>query len=257
MKQKSILLKSIENSKNANNTEPIAAIKAVENVQAPRVGLLGNFIIGVAASSRGLGCTHTCIALANYIKKNNSKVAVVEKSTRKHFIELYNEEYKDGLLENSFSINGVDYYPYNSHSIFEILNAGYDYIILDLSVIRYKDEKGKAIITEQYTEMQRANKQILVGGIKDWQINDLGFSLGGESSHNFELYITFCDKDKFSDFRNMIDRKAYFAPFCPDPFNEYEIQNNVFSEMLKDVMITNKGKSSNSNRKGLSKILRR
>jgi hypothetical protein len=198
--------------------------------------IIGNIIIAVAGTSRGVGCTHTAIAIANYIARNGHKVALIEKNSNRHFAQLYDMNYDRGLLNTFFSIDGVDYYPNNYKDLASILSAGYKYIIMDLSVLIYADNKGKAVNYDNFLEMQRANKQILVGGIKEWQLNDFMFTLGGEESLNWNLYITFTDKDMFKQFKNEVDRNVFFAPFCPDPSKVYDEQDFVINEIIGDIL---------------------
>lgn len=237
-----MLLKSIEQDKKE---------VAKEDLQVPEIrgksSIVGTVIIAVAGISRGVGCTHTAIAISNYIAKSGYGVALVEMNTNKHIAQIYDEGYEQGLLEKSFNIDGVDYYYNNSQDLINILSAGYKYIVLDLSLIRGIDDKRKSINNVNFMEMQRANKQILVGGIKDWQLNDFRIALGDEESINWNLYITLSDKDMFSKFKKEMHRNVFFAPYCPDPFKTYDEQDTAISNMLDD----NNQKNFQVRKKGL------
>lgn len=224
-----MLLKSIEQDKK---------VVAKENTQLPilqeKNSIVGTIIIAVAGISRGVGCTHTAIAISNYIAQSGYSVALVEMNANKHIAQIYDEVYEEGLLEKSFNIDGVDYYYNNSQDLIHVLSAGYQYIVLDLSLIRGEGDKGKSINNVNFIEMQRANKQILVGGIKDWQLKDFKIALGGEESTNWNLYITFSDTDMFNNFKKEIDRNVFMAPYCPDPFKTYDEQDIALRHMLND-----------------------
>ena len=97
-----------------------------------------HFILGIASVTPGLGSTHLCIALANYLaSKKGLKTACVELNQSCSFEQL-KTNCNPAILpkidseHQSFRIYDVDYYPNISKSDIPTLsNLGYDVLILD------------------------------------------------------------------------------------------------------------------------------
>lgn len=238
MKKKPMLLKLISQESQQEKSKEKKGYRENSNKMISNK-IIGTVVIAVAGMSRGVGCTHTAISIAQYISSENYSVAIVEMNNHSSFSQIYDESYDIGKLEHSFNINGVDYYTNNAHELMKILNAGYDYIVLDLSLVKKLNEKGLVEIDKNMQEMQRANKQILVVGIKEWQMKDIKVAIGDEYSKNYNLYVTFADKNMFSEFENEIDMNTYLAPFCPDPFEFYKDESLIIYEMIKDLFPEN------------------
>lgn len=252
MKRKKMLLNSIKEENIAKSTSKTKVIREdiisdTKSTVSYENSVVNNIIIAVAGASRGIGCTHAAISIANFIATLNEDVAIIEMNNNNHIAQIFNSGYdiKSGKLEKSFNLEGVDYYPNKSHSLAEILNVGYKYIIMDLSLIRNKGEKGAILNNENYLEMQRANKQILVSGIKDWQLEDLRIAIGGSDTDNWTLYLNFINDDMFDEFIDEVERdKVYKAPFNPDPFNITGELEESIKEILGDILFFKESKKN-------------
>ena len=218
MKHKRILLGVSNNTNKANNSTEYNN-KNVNN-------FLGTIIIAVAGTKHGIGCTHTAICIANYISKCGFPVALIEMNNNKDFSNMYDENFDSGKI-NSFQIDGVDYFAYNTYKFSDVLNAGYKYIVLDLSVLNSDNDN--------YIEFERSHKQILVSGINEWELKSLLIALNNNDMCT--LLVNFADDDMFHDFMKSFKRNAYMLPYCPDIYKSYKEQDIVLHNILNDIMI--------------------
>ena len=93
-------------------------------------------IIGITQTAHGLGVTHLCIALANFMaSKQKKKTACLELSTSDAFSQLYSMP-KDASMPSYFQIHDVDYYPnVQKTDIPMLINSGYEILILDFGIL--------------------------------------------------------------------------------------------------------------------------
>jgi len=232
--------------------------------------LLGTVTVAVAGVSHGVGTTHTAIAIAQFLGRRFSNVAIVELNDSNHFSTLNNPEYKRGKLPGSFVINRVDFYPYKSHDLLEIIQAEYKYLVFDIGLIKNiknkyiskVDIKAGSIIdytnieptndcivekSEYFSELARANCRVVCTGLMEWQINSLTkvFSKDEDFSR-WNFYITNSDEAMLRDFKKETGfRNIFLAPYAPDPFLAYKEQDEVITNLLRDILPAEKVVKSN------------
>lgn len=196
--------------------------------------ILSTITIAVAGTEKGVGCSHTSISIAFYLARYGYCTALIEMKDEGIFLSI-EDEYKDikqGQL-NSFRLDGVDFYKYNTSELLDILQQDYKYVVMDFG--------ANFIDNEYFSEMQRANAKIIVSGVKDWQIEPLQKVIQETKIiRNCLFYATFSDIELFKVFQErMKGFKTYKAPFCPDPFKDYPELHEVYSNMLQGVLPSN------------------
>lgn len=226
---------------------------------------LGTITIAVSGTTHGAGATHTAISIAQFLAKRYGNIAFVELNSSKHILVLKQDEYKKGKLVNSFVINGIDFYSYCSCDLFDIIQADYKYIILDIGLAKEIKYSFKAtqnikigstikpdaleitgnnsiVKSEYYNEFLRADCKILVTGLMEWQIDNLIKILNNDEDYSkWHFYITNSDDAMMHDFKKITKyENVYQAPYSPDPFLVNKELDQIFPLLLKEVIPTEK-----------------
>ena len=126
-----------------------------------RNGTSRHMTLGILGCDHGAGTTHLAISLCSYCaSKQRRSVAYVELHARSEIAQLVPEPalpYGDCR----FQLHGVDYYPRISDSrIPELLNQGYDYLILDVGAL---DEAN-------VPEFLRCDRKLVLGSLATWKL---------------------------------------------------------------------------------------
>lgn len=191
--------------------------------------IIGTVVIAVVGSISRVGTTNLCIALSQYLRAQGFDVALYEGHESTSFGHVRNA-YEDTVANgSSFFLSGVDFYPYNQeNSVLDLLEGNYNYLILDLGVY------GKCNIDE----FRRADVSIIVNGVTDWEIPELEEILKSlEWSKKIKYYFTLSDDERFEFIKSNMDHLAcYKAPFNPNPFKNTAESQELFQELLKEVL---------------------
>ena len=125
-----------------------------------------HYIFGIAGSLEGLGVTHLCIALANYMaSKKRKKTACLELSNTSAFEQLSRYGMPSALptktsAHRSFQIYDVDYYPQvQKDNLPVLINSGYEILILDLGLLH----------TDCLDELYRCDKKFILCSAAPWK----------------------------------------------------------------------------------------
>lgn len=236
--------------KTVNNKNDREVIERTLTITKEKI--VGTVIIAVTGTMQRIGTTHTTLSIAEFLKNNSFKVAVMEYHKSEHFNFIRNnyEDVKD--QGEYFKLDNIFYYPYSEQlNVLDVLQQEYNYIILDMGKYQECD----------MTEFRRANERIIVSGVKDWELTDLELILRtGEKSTNIKnsYYFNFADKETFENIKeNMIDDtlgqlKCYQAPMNPNPFTITKECVNLFKDLLKDILP--EIKQANTNSSGIKKL---
>lgn len=121
-----------------------------------------HLIIGIAGTAQGLGVTHLCIALANYMaSKRRKRTACLELSTSASFEQLMPDE---ASAHRYFSIHDVDYYPnVQKDDIPQLVNSGYEILILDFG----------PLCPDCLDELFRCDRKFLLCSSAPWRKSEL------------------------------------------------------------------------------------
>ena len=194
------------------------------------------FSIGIASVTPGLGATHLCIALANYLaSKKGLKTACLEMTQSGSFEQL-KLNCKPALLSRkdsahqSFRIYDVDYYPNVSKTdIPSLSNMGYDALILDFGFPhdRYMDE------------FYRCTKKRLSSSAACWLRHELSTFFEAypqikklESLSFMIPFGTISDMLKIGKINGLPFHQLHSIPFLLNPFHIGKEYFSFFDELI-------------------------
>lgn len=172
----------------------------------------GSTTLGVMGTGPGTGVTHFSIMLAGYIgSKLRKKVALVELNRSRDFEEI--QKAYEGCSDEARRFRILDTVYYRSSSgeeLTDILNEGYEYVVLDLGWEFSKNE----------TEFLRSSKKIIVGSLCEWK---RGRYVKFVEEHKGEdgrwEYLSMpAMPGEIRDMRYSCGIKIRSIPFEPDPF---------------------------------------
>jgi hypothetical protein len=191
----------------------------------------GKLLIGVMGTHKGVGVTHTCILLANYIGRClGKKTALIECHPQNDFkfIEdeiFYKEDNLKGLKK--FELHKVSYYKnIKSGEISEIIGDDYDCVVLDL---------GSDLSRSKY-EFLRCDKKLVISSLTPWKIHELDkFVISNEhvkNSNQWIYLVPFGGKSKVNEIKKDLNLKVYLVPCESDPFTVSNATIQIFQKIV-------------------------
>lgn len=194
------------------------------------------FTIGITSVTPGLGATHLCIAMANYLaSKRGLKTACLE-LTQSNSFEQLKINCKPALFSRMdsahqyFRIYDVDYYPNISKSdIPSLSNLGYDVLILDFG---FPDDT-------YLDEFYRCNKKLLISSAACWKRHELSLFFEAHpqikklESLSFMIpFATISDMLRIGKIYDLPYHKLYAIPFLKNPFHIEKEQFSFFEKLI-------------------------
>ncbi len=193
-------------------------------------------MIGICGCESGCGTTHLSIALANYAaSKHGLRIACLELHPSDAFTQLStftSSPLSSGNVQSMqyFTIYDVDYYPLlQKQDIPALMNAGYDYLILDFG-------PASAIV---YDELLRCDHKLVLGSLAPWrQMHFYDFCqkfLGKEEHEYFCFLVLHGEMHDILTFSKKcrISRKHIFSiPFIQNPFHITKEQFSFLEKLL-------------------------
>lgn len=197
---------------------------------------IGRRSIGIASVASGIGATHLCIALANYlVSKKGLKTACLEFGISNAFQELKNHCAPAHFPAYSsahryFTIYGVDYYPNVSKDELPALsNQGYDFLIFDFGILSQ----------DVMDEFCRCDRKLLLNSAAGWRRNELSAIFSSypqitklEFICFMILYGTRSDICKIARIHKLPMRRLKAIPFLQNPFHIGKEQFSFFEELI-------------------------
>ena len=196
--------------------------------------------IGIVGTNMGVGVTHFAIMLCNYLaSKEHCHTAFVDLSQRRSVDELqriYDEagqkimRREDETLQPCFCMHGVDYYSLkDKHDIVNIIQLGYEYVVLDMGVFFNGD---------WIEEIRRCHIRFLVGNCCEWRQKDVRTVLEqgiAEMERRRWVYTFFTGCD---DIRRRLEKlfriHMHRIPMEEDPFSLHRCHFEAFQNMLQE-----------------------
>ncbi len=183
------------------------------------------YVIAITAVSAGAGVTHQAIMLANFIRRNGLKTAVVELNNSRAFARLEEALGYEGELD-SFKFKGVDYIKnIDKNSLDRVLDSDYDVIIFDMSVHfrKYRDV------------FLRADIPVVMIRYSDWNLAELDeFILENQDfiSDRIRWMAAFIDEKDVSFLSKKYKRRFYLSPFLKDAFVKDDRLDVAFNRLF-------------------------
>ena len=181
-------------------------------------------IIGVAGAGSRIGCTHTCIVLANRIHAAGCRVAILEENQSRCFSEIA-EEYECDIDSNGkFTYQSIDYYTYRHPRLLPlILRDRYEYLIVDHGDF---DNCDKDFFLTNHIN-------IIVCGSRPWEMNEIQNIFETVNTEEVLEAFHYCFNfahDNFSLQRSIKKamgtlRNVYFPSYTEDVFHNSEFSD--------------------------------
>lgn len=236
--------------------------KQIEERIVVKEKFVNTVVIAVSGIGPRTGSTHAAIQIANYLANNSYKIACVEyldEIKGKPVFKLFDNETKSKLNPEGFRLKKVDFF-YKRDQLLNVLNAGYDYVVMDLGEIL--DNYEETNLTQEFL---RADLQILTTGTSIWDFDRLITFLEKKSELNWgptvNVLFNFADEESFKEsckaYTNSELKELrvsfYKNEMNTEPFNTLP-DSELFTNLLKNVL----PKEHGNKRKGLfSKVLQK
>ncbi|MCG0275663.1 MAG: hypothetical protein L5655_05775 [Thermosediminibacteraceae bacterium] len=203
----------------------------------------GVVTIAVAGIAHGLGCTHTALSIASFLARSGHSVAIIEDSQRPALDFLCSVmKAREGKIEGSYTIQGLDIFPYNEsaggeNSNYDLLirkiKAGqYEYVVRDLGVLE----------SSRVKDMYRADMSFLVASAVKWRWYELlGSKLADLNSVSYILF-PLASKSDIDDFLFYAGIRGEALPYSPNPF--FRDNDELYSKLLTSVLPQRQRKKS-------------
>lgn len=173
-------------------------------------------IIGVTGSGPKIGCTHTCITMANALRQMGYMIAVIEMGSTGAFTDI-REAFREKVFpEGYYTMNGVDYYASgDKEKVESVCGQLYQFIVLDF---------GDYLLADKL-QFHRCDVRIVCAGAKPWELGGLQEIFKGQEetvlkTYHF-LYRFAQDKKLQKEIRKEMEplTKIYFPVYSEDPFS--------------------------------------
>lgn len=192
--------------------------------------------IGIAGTTEGIGVTHLCIALANYMSsKQHKKTACLELSDSTAFTQLKDCPLVHTLPEKIsahryFQIHDVDYYPkVQMGDIPLLVNSGYEILILDFG----------ALCSDTLGELFRCDRKFLLCSNAPWRKSELASCISTYPQIRQMEFLLFMinygnrlDMAKFAWDYSISYGQLRTVPFISNPFHIEKEWFSFFEKLL-------------------------
>lgn len=220
--------------------------------------IIGTVLIAVASTNRRAGSSHNAIQIARYLSGNSFEVACVElldiNVNPSVFKFLDDGTKKSKKMDDGFHSEGIDFYPAaNYEKYIKILNAEYQYVVVDLGqIVTNQGRKSKE--GRFFKEFFRANISIIstFPAIWDFQflVNLVDKLLNNSWNKPFNVLVNFTDDKRYKKFtdsftsreKRNLQLQFYQNNFLPDPFDLEDDTISIVPEILSSVIPSSKKK---------------
>ena len=145
------------------------AVKVKRKKQAVRIEIMGTKDIAVFGAERGNGVTHTCLMLADSVRRDY-KVAILELNPTKHMANLAKElGQEDG--SGRMNLYGIDvYYGMNYQKFATNYRPQYQIVIIDFGTYSNATSKAKGNMSGNRELFISCTKKYLVFDASPWRL---------------------------------------------------------------------------------------
>lgn len=200
-------------------------ISLKNNLTNLRKGKGRSNIVAIVGVTPGVGVTHSVLMMANCLRRQRLKVAVVELSGHRH-LEAVERAYEgkgfDPSSTEAFVIKGVTYFKQvQRHQLLAICQQYYDVVLLDIGTN-----------LDPYVEdFRMADYQFMVGRLIDWKVEEIRAFVIRHSqwlSDRAKWLLPFASKHEVKQFVDEGNKSGVGLAFSSDPFvRSIEIDNQI------------------------------
>lgn len=205
---------------------------AITQEETAKTVAIQKVLIGIAGAGDRSGCTHTAIVTANFLRKKNQMVAIMEMNQKGAFQTIL-DNHKAKLFEDGyFTLSGIDYYPDSStEQVTAVSGRLYNFIILDFGNYEMADK----------IMFNRCDVRIVCSGVKPWEVDSLQNIFEEQEEdvlkkYHFCFLCTTSGKLQREICEHMEPLKnIWFPEYSEDPFlcSTFPEGQNIFAEYIK------------------------
>ena len=192
---------------------------------------INKVMVGLAGSQKRIGVTHSTIQLAATLRKKGYMVAVVECNTYHPVLSILRNEYEEKILEDHYSIEGIDFYELAEEALPNALAKAYNFILCDFGFYSECDK----------VNYNKCHIRMMLSGSCAWEIDALNenvfSSFGKEALMEIYYLFLFTDQDRRKDIVKAMEdlSKVYFIEYAPDMFSPgFVAVDEILKEYLPD-----------------------
>lgn len=214
---------------------------AVEEIKSESVAVQ-KILVGICGAGVRMGSTHNSIVLANFLRKHNQMVAIMEMNESNVFEKICEAQRAKIFDEGYFSINGVDYYPEcDRKRVTAVSGKLYNFILLDFGNYNQSDK----------VLFNQCNIRVVFCGTKPWELDQLAPIFEEQDEDVLKKYH-FCFlgttsrklQKEISEQMNPLDN-IWFPEYTEDPFQSdgFTEGQQIFGDYLNNVTVAKKKKT--------------
>ena len=198
---------------------------------------VNKILIGITCSQRRIGGSHNSIQLAATLRKKGYMVAVVECNEYHPVFEILRNEHHEKLLEDHFSIEGLDFYPFGEEALANALAKTYNFIICDFGCYEECDK----------VTYNKCHVRLILTGSCAWELDALNIHIFPFFTREFLkeacfLFLFADESRRKAILEGMEDLKTYFLEYGPDMFAPcFSAADQIFAEYLQEKVPEKKG----------------
>lgn len=196
--------------------------------------IVNKILVGITCSQIRMGGSHNAIQLAAAFRKKGYMVAVVECNQYHPVFHILRSEYNAKMIEDHFTIEGIDFYPLGEDSLSNALAKTYNFIICDCGCYEKCDK----------LTYNKCHVRLIITGSGAWEMDALNEHIfphfTRESLREAYFLFLFADLQRRKEIlEGMEELKTYFLEYSPDMFEPTfpgidEIFKDYFPEELPD-----------------------
>ena len=228
------------------------ALKHLSSQKVLQEKIVGTIVIAVGGAYRRTGTTHTAIQISKFLSDLGHKVACIElldpRSGSQYSLKYLDTSVSSKVHPGGFELQRIDFFPQTStEEYFQIVTAGYQYIVLDLGVIVHNS--AEALEPYEHTrEFLRANTQVLTAGAAEWDFIHVLTAIDAfhlwKWRKQWNILVNFADDESFSRINNYLDKKdknllqINFLKngFASNPFTISDETDRLYRSLLHDFL---------------------
>ncbi len=214
--------------------------------------IIGTVLIAVAGTNRRAGSSHNAMQIARYLSANSYEVACVELldiNVNPPVFKFLDDGTKmSKKLDDGFLSDGIDFYPaVNYEKYIKILNAEYQYVVVDLGqIVTNQGRKSKE--GRFFKEFFRANISVIstFPAIWDFQflVNLVDKLLNSSWNKPLNILVNLTDDNRYKKFtdsftgreKRNLQLNFFQNNILPDPLNIEDDTLSILPDLLSSVI---------------------
>lgn|GEM_PF-728724 len=211
-------------------------------VPTPDFGL-GTRMIAVGSVQREVDSTPVAIQMAHYLSQFG-KTAIIELiDTQLDSLSFQTFEHQEKTNGQGFYIKNVVYYPQGREKLHQLMQEGFQYIVMDIgNTIQLKE--GDMTLSTSLEELLRAHHSILVSGSNPWNVQALLLALPQLRKVGpkkiWKICLASSEEDQRLEIEDLFPKQVrefyqfYRLGYVPDPFKLSEFNKELLQRLYNE-----------------------